>query len=184
MDKDAEAYFRYLNGDDTGLTEMVERYGANLIFFIHRYVKNVDIAEDLMQETFCDLIFYKNRYKGKSSFKTYLFSIARNKAVDHIKREMRFSHKPVEDVQKNLEDEKKLESMVIQKMENKNLYHAMEQLNEDYRNVLYLFYFENLSYEEIGKVLKKTARQIKNLSYRAKQSLRAIMEKEGFSFEE
>lgn len=184
MDKDAAAFFRYLEGDATGLTELVEEYGANLILFINRYVKNVDVAEDLMQDTFCDLIFYKNRYKGKSSFKTYLFSIARNKASDYLKKEYRWKKQPIENLEQNLEDEEKLEHLVLKKLENNKLYDAMKQLNEDYRMVLYLFYFEDLSYEEIAKVLKKTGRQIKNLAYRAKQSLRKVMEKEGFAFEE
>ena len=90
------SYRQYLDGDKDKFKVLVEYYGANLIYFINGYVKNIFVAEDLMEETFCDLVYYKHRYKGKSSFKTYLFSIARNKAVDYLKskeRNVEFGHK-------------------------------------------------------------------------------------------
>ncbi len=89
MDNGASSYRRFLNGDESGFVEIVEAYGANLIFFINGMVGNITAAEDLMEETFCDLIFYKSRYKGKSSFKTYLFAIARNKAATYLKKNSR-----------------------------------------------------------------------------------------------
>ena len=86
MDNGASSYRRFLNGDENAFAEIVEQYGANLFFFINGFVRNTVVAEDLMEETFCDLIFYKHRYKGKSSLKTYLFAIARNKAVTYLKK--------------------------------------------------------------------------------------------------
>lgn len=89
MDNGASSYRRFLNGDENGFVEIVEQYGASLIFFINGFVGDFAAAEDLMEETFCDLIFHKNRYKGKASFKTYLFAIARNKAVTYLKKRSR-----------------------------------------------------------------------------------------------
>ena len=59
----------------------------------------------------------------------------------------------------------------------------METLNPDYRQVLYLTYFEELSNSEAARVMKKSCRQIENLLYRAKQALRSKLEKEGFEYE-
>ncbi len=183
MDNGAISYRRYLEGDENGLVEIVELYGASLMLFIHRYVHNLDIAEDLMEDTFCELIFHKNRYRGKSSFKTYLFSIARNKAVDYIRKESRFHQIPLEQMEYTASDLEELEKRVLQEQDKKDLYHALEQLQDEYRTVLYLLYFVEMSYEEISHVMKKNNRQIKNLAYRARQSLKRIMKEEGFSYE-
>ncbi len=183
MDNGAISYRRYLDGDENGLVEIVELYGASLMLFIHRYVHNLDIAEDLMEDTFCELIFHKSRYRGKSSFKTYLFSIARNKAVDYIRKERRFKKVPMEQAEYKASDIAELEQRVLKNEDKKQLYDAMNQLNDEYRMVLYLLYFEEMSYDEISHVMKKNNRQIKNLAYRARQSLKSIMKEEGFSYE-
>ncbi len=59
----------------------------------------------------------------------------------------------------------------------------MSRLAADYRNILWLIYFEGFSNREAGMILKKSDRQIKNLLYRAKQSLKTILEREGFHYE-
>ena len=183
MDNGASSYRRFLNGDENGFVEIVEQYGTNLMFFINGFVRNTAVAEDLMEETFCDLIFYKNRYKGKSSFKTYLFTIARNKAITHLKKSSRIADLSVEDYDKGLTVISDLENAILQGEEKRQLYSAMEKINIDYRMVLYLLYFEDMSYEEVGLVLHKNCKQIKNLAYRAKQSLKVEMQKGGFIYE-
>jgi RNA polymerase sigma-70 factor (ECF subfamily) len=60
----------------------------------------------------------------------------------------------------------------------------LEKLNDDYRQVLYLIYFENFSNTETAKIMGRSERQIRNLLYRAKESLRNILEREGFRYEE
>jgi RNA polymerase sigma-70 factor (ECF subfamily) len=63
------------------------------------------------------------------------------------------------------------------------VHHALSKINSDYGTILYLKFFEDLTNEQIAKVTKKNKRQIENLIYQAKQSLRAELEKEGFSYE-
>lgn len=178
------SYRQYLDGDKDKFKVLVEYYGANLIYFINGYVKNIFVAEDLMEETFCDLVYYKHRYKGKSSFKTYLFSIARNKAVDYLKSKSKATITSLDDLSGIANDDLNLENMVVRKEEYRHLYSALSKIKYEYRNVLYLFYFEDMSYNEIAKVMKKNNKQIKNLMYRAKQTLKLIMETEGFIYEE
>lgn len=178
------SYRQYLDGDKDKFKVLVEYYGANLIYFINGYVKNIFVAEDLMEETFCDLVYYKHRYKGKSSFKTYLFSIARNKAVDYLKSKAKATITSLDDLSGIANDDLNLENMVVRKEEYRHLYSALSKIKYEYRNVLYLFYFEDMSYNEIAKVMKKNNKQIKNLMYRAKQTLKLIMETEGFIYEE
>ena len=183
MDNGASSYRRFLNGDESGFVEIVEAYGANLIFFINGMVGNITAAEDLMEETFCDLIFYKSRYKGKSSFKTYLFAIARNKAATYLKKNSRTAPLSIEDYDKELVDLDYLENAVIKEEEKRQLYSAMNKVSSDYRTIIHLLYFEDMSYEEAALVLRKNGKQIKNLAYRAKLSLKSEMEKGGFIYE-
>lgn len=177
-------YYQYLNGDKEKFKVLIEYYGANLIYFINSYVNNIDIAEDLMEETFCDLIYYKSRFRKKSSFKTYLFSIARNKSIDYLKKSKINVISSFDEIEENISEDSDLEEMVVRNEQHRQLYKSLAQIHDEYRSVLYLFYFENMSYDEISKVMRKTNKQIKNLMYRAKQALKNIMEKEGIVYEE
>ena len=64
----------------------LELYSDGLILFINGFVNNFAVAEDLADETFFELMSGKSRYKGRCSFKTWLYKIGRNNAVDHLRR--------------------------------------------------------------------------------------------------
>ena len=84
MDNGKSNYYRFLEGDNEAFNDIIREYGAHLILFINGYVRNMDIAEDLMEDTFCELVFHKSRLKKEESFKSYLFAIAKNKAVNYL----------------------------------------------------------------------------------------------------
>ena len=178
MDNGASSYRRFLDGDESGLEELLNMYGRHLIYFINGYVKNISLAEDIMEDTFMELIVHKHRFRGESSFKTYLFRIARNKALNAIKKNKRY-----EELDGNIEDIKRLEDSIIKTEMQKNVRSAMDNINSDYCVVLELLYFEDMSYEEIGQVLKKTNKQIKNLAYRARLALKEELEKGEMNYE-
>ena len=179
MDNGASSYRRFLAGDETGLNELVEMYGDNLMYFINGLVKNIDMAEDLMEDTFMELVVHKHHFREESSFKTYLFKIGRNKALNALKRNRIYA-----ELDTDIEDIEKLEETIITNDKNRHIKEAMSKLKDDYATVIHLLYFEDMSYEEISKIMKKTNKQIKNLAYRARNSLKEVLEKEGFSYEE
>ena len=176
-------YERYLNGDMSALGELVEGYAASLVLFINRYVNNISVSEELMEDTFCDVALKKARFKGESAFKTYLFAIARNKATDYIRTASRYGFVPIEDAEREITLLRDLEDAVILEEEKRALWSAMGKLKEDYRAALYLIYFEELSYDQAGRVLKRSRSQMKNLIHRAKLSLREKLEEGGFVYE-
>lgn len=184
MDNGACSYRRFLDGDDKGITEIVGDYKDGLILYLNGYVNNIFIAEELTEDTFFRLITKKPRYSGKSAFKSWLYAIGRNVAVDYIRHNSKQLNIPVEDMENYLREEQSLEQSYI-KEERKILVHkALSELSADYRTVLWLVYFEGFSNKEATTVLKKNERQIKNLLYRAKRSLKSKLEKEGFIYEE
>jgi len=177
MDNGESSYRRFLDGDESAFGELLDMYSENLIFFINRYVGNVAIAQELSEDVFVELLIHKRRYNFKTSLKTYIFTIARNKAVSYIRKcsrrpECAYEYIESEADRRNLEDE------FLKKERDKKLHAAIEDLNEDYKTVLHLIYFENMSYEQAAAVMKKNKKQIENLVYRARQTLKKILEKE------
>ncbi len=177
MDNGASSYRRFLDGDESGFEEIIDAYQANLIFFINRYVHNLTVAEDLAADVFAMLIVHPKRYNFSVSLKTYLFMIGKSRAIDWLRRESKFAK-----VSESFMDEKKeyrsLEDMVIANEEKKKINAVMDTLKDEYKMVLHLIYFEQFSYIEAGKVMRKTKKQVENLIYRAKKALRSKLEME------
>ena len=184
MDNGASSYRRFLDGDDKGIVEIVGDYKDGLILYLNGYVNNIFIAEELTEDTFFRLITKKPKYSGKSTFKSWLYAIGRNVAVDFIRHNSKLINVPIEDMENYLSEEENLEQSYI-KEERKIIVHkALSELAPDYRTILWLICFEGFSNKEAAVILKKNERQIKNLLYRAKQSLKSELEKEGFVYEE
>ncbi len=183
MDNDASSYRRFLDGDDEGLTLIIKDYKDGLILYLNGYVNNIYVAEEIMEETFFKLAVKKPKFNEKSSFKTWLYTIGRNVAIDYTRRNSKFSMSSIEDMENFLKDETDLESIYI-KNERKIIVHkAMSSLKPEYRQVLWLCFFEEFTNEEIAQIMGKTKRQIENLVYRSKQSLKSLLDKEGFHYE-
>ena len=181
MDTDfgALCYRRFLDGDESGFDEILRLYHDSLIFFIHRLVKNYETAEDLAADTFMELLVHKNRYRFRSSFKTYLFSIARHKAIDYIRRESRYTLVSVDaEAVRDLTDFHSMEQEIIANDEKKRIQTLISTLSEDYATYLHLFYFEELTLDETAKIMKKNKKQMANIAYRAKKALEDAMRKE------
>ncbi len=183
MDNGESSYRRFLDGDDAGIAEIVGEYKDGLMLYLNGYVKNILIAEELTEETFFRLITKKPRFSGRSSFKSFLYAIGRNVAVDYIRRNSKLINTPIEDMEAYYSEEESLERSYIKDEEKIHLHKTLSQLPDDYRNVLWLVFFEGFSNKETAIILKKNNRQIKNLIYRAKQTLKAKLEKEGFIYE-
>jgi len=180
MDNGASSYHRFLKGDKSGLEELVEMYNDNLIFFLNGYVNNITVAEDLAAETFFEILVHKNYFKEIFSFKTWLFKVGRNNAIDYIRKQSRTHLTPIEDAKNELLDKCNLEEIILKDERKRRIHNALLMINADYQDAIYLVYFEDMSYDEAAAVLKKNSKQIKNLIYRAKQALKAVLEKEDF----
>ena len=183
MDTGASSYLRYLDGDDTGLTEIIRDYKDGLTLYINGYVDNIFTAEDLMEETFFKLATKKPRFSGKSSFKTWLYAIARNVALDYLRKNSKIANTPIDDLSNYIVEESNVEREYLIKEQKIFLHRVMRELKPEYFQVLYLVYFEDFTNVEIAKIMKKNKRQIENLIYRAKSTLKSELEKEGFEYE-
>ena len=84
---DKELYKEYLKGNKQAFEKLVIRHKDHIIYFISRYTKNTDIAEDISQDVFVYLLLHKEQYDFKYSFKTYLYMIAKCRALNYLKSE-------------------------------------------------------------------------------------------------
>lgn len=179
MDNGASSYRRYLNGDESAFAEIVKEYFDSLVFFVERYVKDFGAAEDIALDAFTQLVVHKHRYNFSVSLKTYLFMIGRSRALDYIKHRNKFQMTELTEAMGVPSEEPPLEDMLLTDARKKAIHFALEQLDEEMRLVLHLIYFEELTADEVGKVLKKNRKQIYNLLYRGKNALRTILGEEG-----
>lgn len=184
MDNGANSYRRFLDGDDKGLAELVRDYKDGLILYLSGFVNNIFIAEELMEETFFKLITKKPKFKEKYSFKTWLYTIGRNVAIDYIRHHSMFSNISIEEMENYLSDEYDLEKSYIVEERKIAVHRALKKIHLEYRQILWLIYFEGFSSAEAAVIMKKSSRQAKNLVYRAKNALKSELEKEEFIYEE
>ena len=182
-DKGAELYKRYLNGDKAAFDEIIESYHDQLIHFIFGIVHNVADAEDIAADVFCELIVHRHRYSFKSTLKTYIFSIAKNKSYDKVRKSARIYDKEIDEGDESLADEISLEERVLADENARIVHEALGEINPDYAQVVSLTYLYGFSSDEICSVTGKSKRQIANLLYRGKEALRTILEKKGVNIE-
>lgn len=167
-------YTEFLEGNQKSFENIVLLYKDRLILFIKTYVGRWEIAEELSQDVFVYLLLHKEKYDVQYSFKSYLYLIAKCRALNYLKKEKKivlYDEMPEEMVDT-------LEEEFLQKEKVKDYRKAMKELKSDYANVLYLVEVEGLSYQETARVLEKTVSSIKLLLHRARKKLKSEMRKE------
>lgn len=172
MDIGFESYQRFMNGDEKALDELIKMYRSPLTAFINGFINDIDTAESIMIDVFVELVRGKMNFRGNSTLKTYLFAVGRNKALHYLKTRSRYNFVPLDEIENYLPCENSPEEEFARQSRCELVRNAMAALYPSYREVLYLLYFEEMSYEEAGKVLHKNVKQITNLAYRAKKSLK------------
>ena len=173
---DEEYYRRYLEGDETGLDELMKIYGNPLTLYINGYLRDIHDAEDLMIEVFAYLFTKKPKIRD-GGLKAYLYKSARHMALRYkSKRRLVFG---LDDLSQEIESRMLIEEVVKTDERNRILHFCMEKLNPNYREAIYLTYFEGMSYLQAADIMGKSEKQITNMVYRGKQSLRELLKQEG-----
>ena len=178
-DLDKKLYNDYLNGEKEAFEILYNKYKNKIEYFIYNIVKDYQKAEDIAQETFIYVI--QHQMRENSSFKYYIYLVARSKAINYINTEKRRK-----DITETFlkEDDEQIEKDVLDVITNeetkRELLESIELLDERYKNAIYLVNIEGLSYEETSKILGETLQNTKNLIHRGKKQLRKILLKKGF----
>ena len=179
-DLDKKLYNDYLNGEKEAFEILYNKYKNKIEYFIYNIVKDYQKAEDIAQETFIYVI--QHQMRENSSFKYYIYLVARSKALNYInveKRRNEITEKYFEN--DNEQIEKDVLDIITAEESKKELLESIELLDERYKNAIYLVNIEGLSYEETSKILGETLQNTKNLIHRGKKQLRKILLKKGFN---
>ena len=179
IENDELIYSRYLaehNEDDFRV--LLERHKESLMLFLYNFVHNMEDAEELMLDAYAEAAAGAD-YSGKSSFKTWLFSIGKNLALMRLRKQRFTAEVPFEQTDETAAPP---ELNILQEERNRQLYIALRGLKEEYRQILLLLYFEDMSHEEAGKVMGKTKRQTYHLAERGRSALRERLERMGFDY--
>lgn len=184
MDNGASSYHRFRNeGDESGLIEIIHTYRDGLILYLNSYVHDLHAAEELPEDTFVLLGTKKPKDKGSASFKTWLYTIGRNLALNYLKRQARRPHLSLDDCPPTVATDQDPEIEYIKEERKRTVHQAMQKLKAEYQQVLWLIYFEDFSIKEAAILLKKSVHNTETLVYRARQALKVQLEKEGFIYE-
>lgn len=173
-------YKRFFRGEKEAVAELAAEHRNGLILFINGYVRDMGTAEDLASDTFASLLVKRPKIKDASRFKTYLFSMAKNAALSWLRKNKSAKTGEKEQAKPFLDDP---EHILIREEKRRTIFRSIGQLAEDYRNVLYLRFYEELSVDAIATVMKKSKKQVYNLLQRAKTTLKNILTEEGIVYE-
>lgn len=188
---DGQLYIQYLKENDTEAFRVIyEKYRDSLILFLNGIVGNLDDAEELMMDTFAILSSKTVRYKEKedAGFKTWLYAIAKNRAKMYLRKHKTELPLPEDDemnpeeISGTINDDSPEQSLIV-KEQNKELYSALDSLDSDTRQVIYLMYFEDLKPPEISRIMKMNIKKIYNLTARGKTALKDTLERMGYTWD-
>jgi RNA polymerase sigma-70 factor (ECF subfamily) len=155
---------------------LYKTYHQDVFQFLMYMVKDRDLSEDLMQEVFVRVIKSHPQFKGKSSEKTWLFSIARNVSIDHFRKNKKWKQKMVDDLDRMMLSAEGTdhipEDITIEKEEIRVLYQLLDECTNDQKMVLVMRFIQDLSIKETAVALKWSESKVKTTQHRAMKLLK------------
>ncbi len=188
---DDELVDGYLNGDISSFNQILGRYQARLFSYIYHYIGNRQEAEDIFQETFYRVIGNLKFYKKKGYFKAWLFRIAFNICIDHIRKKRKVRILSLnQQFASDEAEEVSLENMVVSdapspaeianvKETQKLLREMIGALSNAQKEVLFLRIYAGLSFKEISQVLGSSINTVLARMQYALKHLRNTLKEKG-----
>lgn len=159
-------------GNISAFEPLVVRYQEKLLAFVTYIVRDAATAADIVQESFITLYKTIDRVDADKKFSSYLFSIARNNAISFL-RSRKF-HVPIEDAL-DVPASDTPEQQLDASEETRRIREALDLIDRKYKQVISLYYFDDLSYEEMSKRLHLPVNTIRTHVRRAKDALRKVL---------
>ncbi|MFD2445047.1 sigma-70 family RNA polymerase sigma factor [Bacillus sp. CGMCC 1.16607] len=169
----AERRIALAASNEAKLEGLMDAYGDQVKYLIYSYVKDWGITSDLVQEVFVSVYMKLDGFEGRSTYKTWIYSIAINRAKDYLKS-WHFRHMAVaEKVASFIKDSSRTpEDLAIENDTHRELLKTVWALPIKYREVILLHYYQELSVSEISEALGFPLKTIKTRLFRAKEKIR------------
>ncbi|MFK7836845.1 MAG: RNA polymerase sigma factor [Sulfitobacter sp.] len=156
-------------GDRRAMRDLYDRYNDAVYAFAVARCRNEDLASDCVHDTMLDVWRTASRFAGRSTVKTWLFTIARNKLVDALRKRGKLSF--VDEVPETADTAPDPEAAAIAASEKQRLYLCLDGLKGLQQAAIRLAFLEDLSYPEIAEIEAVPVGKIKTRIFHAKQAL-------------
>ncbi len=177
---------RAQEGDTRAFDELVRKYTTKLYGMVYNMTSNREDTADLLQDVFAKAYRSIKRFMGKSSFYTWIYSIAVNMTLNHLKKRGRYMKVSLDDVDTGIENDPDFIAVTTAKSGvarevnihelQKTLNAAMMQLSEDHRTVVTLYDIQGLQHAEIGKILGISEGTVRSRLFYAHKQLQTYLE--------
>ncbi len=178
---DEELVKRFQNGDERAYIELVKRYKDRLLNFVYRYLNSYEQSEDVVQDTLMKLYTSAHMYREIAKFSTWIFTIAANLAKSELRRlkrrrvvsihTMGFDDKEYEIPSDSYDPARETESNYGEKQ----IQEAIDTLPDQFKTVIILREVQQLSYEEISRILGISIGTVKSRINRGRQRLQKML---------
>ncbi|MFC7320733.1 RNA polymerase sigma factor SigX [Halobacillus campisalis] len=162
-----------------------DKYHNDLYQYVFYMVKNRHVTEDLVQDIYIKVLRSYENFDGKSTEKTWLFSIARHVTIDYFRKQGRTRKRFMEffnwnDNEEILRDKESLPEELMEKNEqSRRIYHGLDQCTTDQKNVIILRFIQGMSIHETAETLGFSESKVKTTQHRGLKVLKRVLEKEG-----
>jgi RNA polymerase sigma factor (sigma-70 family) len=166
---DEDVMLQVRDGEVHMLGVLFDRYQAPLFNFYSKMTQDRIVSEDLVQEVFLRILRYRETYRPGTTFRTWMYQIARNTRIDQVRKvrpESPLATEPIAPARAADSAERQQEAQLLQR--------ALMQLPEDKREILVLSRFQELKYAEIARLLGCETGAVKVRVHRALQQLREV----------
>jgi len=178
--QEKELLERIINRDEKALFDVYKKYQPSIFKYVRSQINNYQTSEEITQDIFLDFIEALRDFRFQSSLKTFIFSIARHKVIDQIRKKkiksVLFSHLPsfiVEGLKVVFIDEE-----IDKKELQEKITKIINSLPNDYQLILRLKYIEGVKIKEISEKLKMNFKATESLLFRARKSFIKVFNNE------
>jgi len=177
---DEELVAAILDGEAALYTDLVQRYQGRIVNYLNRFLRNVDESQELSQEVFLKVYRALDRFNPRYRFSTWLFRVAQNAAIDLL-RKRRLKLVPMQRVgihgdtqEREFPSEERNPYQVLRNLERRDaIGAAIDGLKGEYRELIQLRHFAEMTYEEIAEFKGMPLGTVKNKLFRGRRMLKA-----------
>jgi RNA polymerase sigma-70 factor (ECF subfamily) len=160
-------------GDEAAFAELVELYQPRLRYYLRKMLREANSAEDALQEVWLDVFRAVSRLAAAGAFRAWLYRIARDRAL----RELRKRRTPLQPLEGIEQVAGRPEETEFTAEDVERIHTALDELVAEQREVLVLRYIEDMSYDEIARVVGCQVGTVRSRLHYAKRALRGILER-------
>lgn len=173
-------------GEGLAFNILVDRYQQRVTQLVYRYVRDTDTTMDLVQDIFFKIFRNLVMFKGDSKFSSWLFRVATNDCIDHLRRVKVRKEQSLDQYQENgfdVADEAEtanVSGMLQEKLERRRIAEALDRLPDIQKSVVILKVYEEMTFDQIAEILNEPVSTVKSRLYKALQSLGGILRQVDF----